>query len=203
MRLLLGMFIMLISLSAVLYSVHQTLYGWIVATFASGVAGAFISEWYRRRNLPVTEDTVERKAVQRNFTTINPMSLTDLKKRLAVEAPHLSDDDFWLSRGVFITWKTPETDNEYRERQERATAQQERHNNWERTMYDKLREKYSEEERHSDLEELAAKFHDIYQEVAHRHGDIRHSDNYYELSDEIKEYDRALARWVLSHFKEA
>ena len=51
-----------------------------------------------------------------------------------------------------------------------------------------------------DVEELSARFHDIYQKEAHRRGDVRHADAYADLSDATKEWDRVLARWVIAHF---
>jgi len=51
------------------------------------------------------------------------------------------------------------------------------------------------------IEELSAKFHEIYQEEAKRQGDVRHKDDYNELSENIKEFDRVLARWVLQNFQ--
>lgn len=52
-----------------------------------------------------------------------------------------------------------------------------------------------------DLEELSARFHDIYQKEAHRRGDVRHHDDYAALPEATKEWDRVLARWVLEHFQ--
>jgi hypothetical protein len=45
-------------------------------------------------------------------------------------------------------------------------------------------------------EELAAKFHEIYQQEAKRQGDVRHKDSYDELPENIKEFDRVLACYV-------
>lgn len=50
------------------------------------------------------------------------------------------------------------------------------------------------------VEVLSARFHEIYQKEAHRRGDVRHADQYEDLSEETKEWDRALARWVLANF---
>lgn len=44
------------------------------------------------------------------------------------------------------------------------------------------------------VEELAAQFHDIYQQEAKRQGDVRHKDAYTELPENVKEFDRVLAR---------
>lgn len=49
-----------------------------------------------------------------------------------------------------------------------------------------------------DLESLAAHFHALYQEEARRQGDVRHADEYETLSENVKEFDRALARPVLA-----
>ena len=51
-----------------------------------------------------------------------------------------------------------------------------------------------------DLEALSARLHDIYQAEAHRRGDVRHLDRYEDLADEVKEWDRVLARWLLEHW---
>lgn len=48
-----------------------------------------------------------------------------------------------------------------------------------------------------NVEKLAAKFHEIYQKEAKKQGDIRHSDEYEDLSENIKEFDRVLARYVI------
>lgn len=47
------------------------------------------------------------------------------------------------------------------------------------------------------VEELAAQFHDIYQQEAKRQGDVRHKDAYTELPENVKEFDRVLARHVI------
>jgi hypothetical protein len=51
-----------------------------------------------------------------------------------------------------------------------------------------------------DLESLAADFHRIYQAEAKRQGDVRHADNYEDLPENVKDFDRALARHVLLNF---
>ena len=48
-----------------------------------------------------------------------------------------------------------------------------------------------------DVEELSSILHGIYQKEAHRRGDVRHADRYEDLSEETKEWDRVLARWIL------
>lgn len=47
------------------------------------------------------------------------------------------------------------------------------------------------------IEGLASHFHDIYQREAKRQGNKRHEDKYENLSENIKEFDRVLAREVL------
>jgi protein associated with RNAse G/E len=49
-----------------------------------------------------------------------------------------------------------------------------------------------------DVEILSAKFHEVYMIEARRQGDVRHKDNYSDLPENIKEFDRVLARYVLS-----
>lgn len=51
-----------------------------------------------------------------------------------------------------------------------------------------------------DVESLASKFHEIYQAEAKRQGDVRHKDAYTDLPENIKEFDRVLARYVLLNF---
>ena len=49
----------------------------------------------------------------------------------------------------------------------------------------------------TDVESLSAKFHEIYMIEARRQGDVRHKDAYADLPENIKEFDRVLARYVL------
>ena len=49
------------------------------------------------------------------------------------------------------------------------------------------------------VETLSREFHQIYQEEAKRQGDVRHPDNYDSLPENIKEFDRVLARYVLEN----
>ncbi len=54
-----------------------------------------------------------------------------------------------------------------------------------------------------EVERLSSIFHDIYQKEAHRQedagiGKARHYDEYEKLSEPVKEFDRVLARYVLS-----
>jgi len=51
-----------------------------------------------------------------------------------------------------------------------------------------------------DIEQLSSRLHDIYQKQANASDVVRHSDNYEELSEHTKEYDRVLARWIVTHW---
>lgn len=46
-------------------------------------------------------------------------------------------------------------------------------------------------------EALAEIIHAIYQEEARRQGDVRHADTYKDLPENIKEFDRVLADYIL------
>jgi hypothetical protein len=48
----------------------------------------------------------------------------------------------------------------------------------------------------ADTEARSAEAHAAYQAEAHRRGDVRHHDNYDDLPDSTKEWDRVLVRWV-------
>lgn len=50
------------------------------------------------------------------------------------------------------------------------------------------------------IESLAEKIHGVYQQEAKRQGDVRHHDTYAELPENIKEFDRVLAIFILSLF---
>ena len=50
-------------------------------------------------------------------------------------------------------------------------------------------------------ESLARQFHEIYQKESKRQGDVRHQDSYDDLPENIKEFDRVLARFVLANFR--
>lgn len=52
-----------------------------------------------------------------------------------------------------------------------------------------------------DVEELSAEFHRVYMIEAKRQGDVRHKDKYEDLAENVKEFDRVLARYVLMYFK--
>lgn len=47
------------------------------------------------------------------------------------------------------------------------------------------------------IEELSSKLHDIYMLEAKRQGDVRHKDKYEDLTENIKEFDRVLARYII------
>lgn len=51
--------------------------------------------------------------------------------------------------------------------------------------------------RDEQIEKLSSELHDIYINEAKRQGDIRHKDKYEDLSENIKDYDRVLARFIL------
>jgi RNA polymerase-binding transcription factor DksA len=48
------------------------------------------------------------------------------------------------------------------------------------------------------IEELAASLHEVYMKESTRQGDVRHAEDYNDLPENIKEFDRALARFILS-----
>jgi hypothetical protein len=53
------------------------------------------------------------------------------------------------------------------------------------------------------IERLAREFHEVYQAEAKRQGDVRHHDDYDQLSERIKDFDRALARHVIARLDAA
>lgn len=53
------------------------------------------------------------------------------------------------------------------------------------------------------IEKMAAEFHEIYQQEAKRQGDVRHKDAYTDLPENVKEFDRVLARHVAAGIAEA
>lgn len=54
-----------------------------------------------------------------------------------------------------------------------------------------------------DVEELSAILHAVYQEEAKRQGDVRHHDDYKDLPEHIQEFDRVLARLMITREKAA
>ena len=50
------------------------------------------------------------------------------------------------------------------------------------------------------VEKLAKRLHTVYQNEAKRQDDIRHADKYADLAENIKQYDRVLARFILRNF---
>ena len=52
--------------------------------------------------------------------------------------------------------------------------------------------------KHELVEKLSAQFHAIYQAEAKRQRDVRHHDDYDQLPEHIKEFDRVLARHVIA-----
>ena len=51
------------------------------------------------------------------------------------------------------------------------------------------------------VERLARDFHTVYQKEARRQGDTRHPDDFDALPENIKDFDRVLARYVLDRFQ--
>ena len=51
------------------------------------------------------------------------------------------------------------------------------------------------------IESLAEKFHEIYQKEARKQNDIRHADDYKSLPENIKEFDRVLAKYVIENYE--
>ena len=49
-----------------------------------------------------------------------------------------------------------------------------------------------------EVEVLSSQLHDIYIQEAKRQGDVRHKDKYEDLTENIKEFDRVLARFILA-----
>lgn len=50
----------------------------------------------------------------------------------------------------------------------------------------------------SELEQLSAELHEVYQKEATRQGDVRHAEEYKDLPERIKDFDRALARYIIA-----
>lgn len=53
------------------------------------------------------------------------------------------------------------------------------------------------------IEKLSAEIHTLYQAEAKRQGDVRHHDDYEVLPENIKEFDRVIARFILSRDRQA
>lgn len=49
----------------------------------------------------------------------------------------------------------------------------------------------------NEVEVLSSKLHDIYMIEAHRQGRVLHAEKYEDLAENIKEYDRVLARFII------
>jgi len=52
----------------------------------------------------------------------------------------------------------------------------------------------------NEVEELAAIIHDLYLKEAGRQGSVIHEGRYKELPEDMKEFDRVIARYVLQNF---
>jgi len=50
------------------------------------------------------------------------------------------------------------------------------------------------------IEPLASKIHQIYQQESKRQNNVKYPDNYYELPEHIKDYDRVIARFILENY---
>ena len=55
----------------------------------------------------------------------------------------------------------------------------------------------------SHRELLAAQVHAVYQKEARRQGDVRHPDNYEDLPENVKEFDRVIVDHFASYIKMA
>lgn len=53
-----------------------------------------------------------------------------------------------------------------------------------------------------DIEGLSRTIHGIYQAEAERQKDVRHTSSYEDLPENVKEYDRVLARFMRAHAAE-
>lgn len=49
----------------------------------------------------------------------------------------------------------------------------------------------------AEIEKLSSEFHDIYMKEAHKQGRVLHPDKYEDLEENVKEYDRVLARYFV------
>ena len=52
-----------------------------------------------------------------------------------------------------------------------------------------------------ELEKLAAQLHEVYMQEARRQGDVRHHERYRNLPENTKDFDRALARWIIANYE--
>lgn len=48
-------------------------------------------------------------------------------------------------------------------------------------------------------EKLSERIHEVYQKEAKRQDDVRHVDDYTSLSEDVKDFDRALAAFILNN----
>ena len=71
------------------------------------------------------------------------VSLTELIDYLKVTVPHLTLDDFQLNFAT-VTWVDNATDEEKAIDTARQLEAQRKHEEWERNMYNKLKEKYGD-----------------------------------------------------------
>ena len=55
----------------------------------------------------------------------------------------------------------------------------------------------------NEVETLSAQLHEIYMAEAKRQGDVRHADRYEDLPENIKEFDRVLARFIIDEKRKA
>lgn len=53
------------------------------------------------------------------------------------------------------------------------------------------------------IESLSKKIHELYQQEAKRQGDVRHHDDYDAVEERFKEFDRVIARFVISEVEAA
>ncbi len=54
------------------------------------------------------------------------------------------------------------------------------------------------ETNNEERERLASELHDIYIKEAKRQGDVRHKDKYEDLTENIKDFDRVLADFIIA-----
>ena len=51
------------------------------------------------------------------------------------------------------------------------------------------------------IEEISAEIHKMYQKEAKRQGDIRHKDKYKDLPENVKDFDRVIAKYIIQNNK--